>query len=179
MDHHALTPRIDVKAFAKAKTHLNGALPLHQLERLSQDCVGDVSAVVTWAAQGDMRPTATGAEAAWLHLRAQARVPLTCQRCLGEVALSVQVDQDFRFVADEATALAEDDDAQEDLLVISRDFDLVGLVEDELLMALPIVPMHASCVSEGVLTSQAPTDALAEEKPHPFAALASLKLRKE
>jgi uncharacterized protein len=33
-------------------------------------------------------------------------------------------DRWFRFVADEATAEAEDEESEEDLLVVSRDFDL-------------------------------------------------------
>ncbi len=43
----------------------------------------------------------------------------------------------FRFVADEATAEALDEECDEDLLALSREFDLRELIEDELLMACP------------------------------------------
>jgi len=56
------------------------------------------------------------------------------------VLVNLLVDRDFRFVPDEATAMAEDDEAEEDLLVLSGEFDLLALVEDELLMDLPLVP---------------------------------------
>ena len=77
-----------------------------------------------------------------MHLQVQATFPMQCQRCMGPVDVPLQVDQWFRFVADEATAEALDDEVEEDLLAISREFDLHELIEDELLMALPVVPRH-------------------------------------
>jgi uncharacterized protein len=179
MENQSNAPHIDVKAFAKAHTHLAGQTPLSQFERLLQDCVGDVTGEVVWSIQGSMPPNVTGTPSAWLHLTATAHVPLTCQRCLGKVDLPLSVDRDFRFVADEATALAEDDDSQEDLLVLSRDFDVQALMEDELLMAMPIVPMHEACESEYVQTSNDLGAHVLEERPHPFAALAGFKIRKD
>ena len=35
--------------------------------------------------------------------------------------------------------------SEEDLLALSREFDLHELIEDELLMALPVVPKHDEC----------------------------------
>jgi uncharacterized protein len=94
------------------------------------------------------------------------------------VGIELMIEQDFRFVADEATALAEDDASEEDLLVLEDSFDLMALVEDELLMSLPLVPMHPTCLSEQAPTSKEEAAILAEAKPNPFAVLASLKTRK-
>jgi uncharacterized protein len=81
---------------------------------------------------------------------------------------TVTIDRWFRLVADEATALAQDDDSEEDLLALSASFDAVGLLEDELLLALPLILQHPDC--------QPPTSpALVDDLPHPFAALAALK----
>jgi uncharacterized protein len=55
------------------------------------------------------------------------------------------VDRSFRFVADEDMAAAQDELAEEDVLALSRSFDLVELVEDELLMEMPLAPMHEVC----------------------------------
>jgi uncharacterized protein len=55
-------------------------------------------------------------------------------------------------------------------------FDLLAVLEDELLMALPLVPMHDECPVAPVL--QAGEDDLADEaseKPNPFALLSQLK----
>jgi uncharacterized protein len=179
MENQSNAPHIDVKAFAKAQTHLTGQTPLSQFERLSQDCVGDVRGEVVWSVQGSMQPASAGTESVWLHVSATASVPLICQRCLSKVDLALNVDQDFRFVADEATALAEDDESDEDLLVLSRDFDVLALIEDELLMAMPIVPMHETCESEHAPTSDGSASDVLEEKPHPFAVLRGLKIRED
>ena len=169
---------LDVKALAKAQLHLEGETPLAELDRLAEDCVGDVTGQVSWSVQGALAPDQHGKEAVWLHLEARAAVPLTCQRCLHPVPVDVLVEQDFRFVADEATALAEDDESQEDVLVLEEGLDLLALIEDELLMSLPLVPMHPTCLSEQVPTSKEEQAILSEAKPNPFAVLASLKTRK-
>ena len=92
-----------------------------------------------------------------------------------QAAQPVEVDRWFRFVADEATADAEDEESEEDVLVMEPRFDLHSLIEDELLLALPLIPMHDVCpepvrMSAGELPESAET-----EKPHPFAALAALR----
>jgi len=77
----------------------------------------------------------------------------------------------FPFVADEASALAEDDDCEEDLLSPAPDLTLQTLLEDELLLAMPLVPRHATC-------DKPLPQSLDQDLPHPFAALAGLKLGK-
>ena len=169
---------LDVKAFAKAQMHLEGDTPVAEFERLAEDCMGDVAGHVSWSAQGALEPDQNGKEAIWLHLEAKTTVPLTCQRCLHPVPVELLIEQDFRFVPDEETAVAEDDESEEDLLVLEDSFDLMGLIEDELLMSLPLVPMHPACLSEQVPTSPEEKAILSEAKPNPFAVLASLKTRK-
>lgn len=169
---------LDVKAFAKAELQLEGETPLREFERLAQDCAGEISGQVSWTAQGAIAPDASGKEAVWLHVTAKAAVPLTCQRCLNPVLTELEVARDFRFVADEETAIAEDEDAPEDVLVLTPNLDVLSLVEDEFLMELPLVPMHQSCVGEQVPTSAEEEAILKATKPNPFAVLASLKTPK-
>jgi uncharacterized protein len=89
------------------------------------------------------------------------------------------VDRTFRFVSDEATAAAEDDQSEEDLLALSRSFDLPELVEDELLMELPVAPRHDVC-PEPVKMSAADPDfeSASTVREHPFAVLGKLKTTK-
>jgi len=169
---------LDVKAFAKAHMHLEGDTPVVEFKRLVEDCSGEVTGHVSWSAQGAMDPEQRGKDDTWLHLEANVTVPLTCQRCLHPVPVELLIEQDFRFVADEATALAEDDESEEDLLVMEDSLDLMALIEDELLMSLPLVPMHQACLSEQAPTSEEEKSILAEAKPNPFAVLASLKTGK-
>lgn len=177
MKHEFDPQHLDVKAFARAQARLEGGLPLAQLTRLAQDALGAADPV-QWRLEGRTQPVQGGTNEVWLHLSAHAALPLRCQRCLTPATEVIDVERDFRFVNDEATATEEDDASQEDVLVLSRDFDALELIEDELIMALPLVPMHEVCPSEHALTANLADDEVPEEKPNPFAALASLRTPK-
>lgn len=172
--------QLDVLAFAQDGAQLSGADALRQFSRLQAEApqAGDTR-TVRWTARGEQRAVRGAATQIWLHLQAQVVLPLTCQRCLGPVDVTVQVDRSFRFVADEATAEAEDDEAEEDLLAVSRSFDLQGLIEDELLMEMPVVPRHAQCPADVKLAVADPEfEAQQAAKPNPFAVLHQLKTDK-
>ncbi len=151
--------------------------PLSQLERLAQEAQGLASDTgVSWQARAELRPGSGTEPDVWLHLQANIAIPLTCQRCMSVVLTPLEVDQWYRFVATEDIAMAQDDESEEDLLVMAPQFDLLAVLEDELLMALPLVPMHDECPVAPVL--QVGEEELADEvaeKPNPFALLAQLK----
>lgn len=172
--------RLNMPAFAQAGEPLVELTPLQNMERLAQEIHGPApDLAINWRASGELRARSGAEDDVWLHLEAKTSLPLTCQRCMGPVATPLQIDQWYRFVADEDIAMAEDDDSEEDLLVMEPQFDLLAVVEDELLMALPLVPMHETCPVSPVFSAGeaeiAQPDGAAEAKPHPFAALAQLK----
>ncbi len=169
-----------MQAFAQDGTPLLETTLLQNLERLAQEAHGLApDSVVSWQARAELRPQAGADDQIWLHLQAQTTVPLTCQRCMGAVAMPLEVDQWYRFVADEDIAMTEDDQSEEDLLVMEPQFDLLAVLEDELLMALPLVPMHEQCPVAPVLSAgEGDIGPDAAEKPHPFAVLAQLKGKK-
>lgn len=170
--------RLDVAVFAQAGAHLGGNEPLASFERLREEGGGKAAEQghITWSAQGESRKDASGHVQHWLHLSAEAAVPQVCQRCLEQVDVDLVVQRSFRFVATEAQAEAEDEDSEEDVLALARDFDLLALVEDELLMELPLAPMHEVCPKSVPMSASDPDfDAAAAEKPKPFAALAGLR----
>jgi uncharacterized protein len=174
--------RLDARAFAEAGGRLQIVTPLSHFPRLRDEMDGDEKSLgdVQWAAAAEMRSgTSGGAPTPWLHLTVHTNLPLTCQRCLGPVDTSLDVDRWFRFVADEATAEAQDDDVEEDLLAMEPRPSLFEVVEDELLMALPLVPLHATCPVDVVLRAGDLGVLDAEDPPrkNPFAALANLKKR--
>ena len=177
MSHEFVATRLDVKAFAKAGAVLSGQNLLSKYERLLQECGGQGSdRTVTWNARGEMHADAGGFTQIWLHLSAEVVLPLTCQRCLGPADVTLSFDRSFRFVATEEQAEAEDEEAEEDVLALRRDFNLQELIEDELLMELPVVPRHEVCPTEVKLAVQdADFEAAQAGKPNPFAGLAKLK----
>lgn len=178
-----LPERLDVRSFAQASGQISEETPLTRFarlaEELSESSPAKATALVRWRAEGSVRTDSQGAAPAiWLHLQAEAIVPLQCQRCLGSVETALDVDRWFRFVADEAAAEVQDEESEEDVLVLEPLMSLRDLLEDELLMSLPIVPMHETCPVPVVMQASDPGVASesGDNPPvHPFAALAQLK----
>ena len=168
--------RLEVQAFAKEAGHLEGRWPLVQLLRVAETAHGAAeerhATEVTWSAHGEQRTAPGGALQTWLHVCAGTAVSLECQRCLQPMAVSLAVERSFLFVHGEDAAAQLDADSEDDVLALTRSLDLRELVEDELLLAMPIVPRHDVCP---LPLPVRPGDALAADKPNPFAALAVLK----
>jgi uncharacterized protein len=162
---------LELQPWAMAGGAATQTTSLAHLPRVAQACLplneGE-TALCEWQLQSRLRHPDT-LKQLWLHLQARLDVKQTCQRCLLPMKIALTVDRHFRFVADEATALAEDDDCDEDLLSPASELTLQSLLEDELLLAMPLIPRHTTC--DTPLPQSADHDL-----PHPFAALAGLKL---
>jgi uncharacterized protein len=177
--------RLNVKAFAREHLSLQGLQGLSQFARLidlevktgpDSHNTATESPSVNWAVQGELVSVSGSEDQIWLHLKAELHLPMQCQRCMGAVTVKVSSDQSFRFVPDEATAEAEDDASEEDLLVLTPELNVWELIEDELIMSAPLVPKHEVCPT---LVPMSAVDAAFEDaldaRPNPFAALAQLK----
>ena len=177
MKHEFASLPLDPRAFAQSSGQLTGKESLTRYERIAQDCQQHgQGSTVAWSARGEMRADHLGHEEIWLHLHADANAPMICQRCLEVVDIPLAVDRWFRFVADEETAAAQDDDAPEDLLVLTGDFDLQQLIEDELVLELPLVARHEVCPTQPPNTaSDAEFGIAVARRPNPFAVLAQLQ----
>jgi uncharacterized protein len=171
--------KLSIAAFALEAAPLQGQSPLAQLPRLAGEAVHAVAQrTVHFQALGSMRSDAAGTPVPWLQLNGQVEIDLVCQRCLEPVTTHVQFDREFRFVESEEAASAQDEDSEEDLLVSSPQFDLLELVEDELLMALPVSPKHDKCPGDLRLSAADADFEATSERPNPFAKLAQLKTPK-
>ena len=166
--------RLDMQALARRAATLSGEWPQLQMQRLAAAELlraDEPPSAVRWQARGELRARPGGAAQIWLHLEAHTDVSLQCQRCLMPVRQALSVCRSFLFVADEAEAERLDEDLEDDVLVLSRTLDLAGLVEDELILALPLVPRHEQCP----LPLAVPAEPSSEASSHPFAVLASLR----
>lgn len=161
--------RLDLAAFAEAAATLQGRWPLAGFERLVELHVQD--GTLDWTAQGQTRAVAGAASQCWLHLSGHALVKLECQRCLKPVDLPIEVSRSLRFVETEEEAQALDAVCEDDVLALPRRLDLHGLIEDELLLSLPLVPMHERCPDPLPMGTGELDDSGAS---HPFAALQGL-----
>ncbi len=140
-----------------------------RLRELLTDGEGHLS----WVLQGERRTRADGGADLALQLRLDGEVRVPCIRCLNPVQARLHEARLFRVTASESQAErfdAEHDEA--DALVADPRFDVLELIEDEAIMALPIAPRHANCALPAELASEAPA-----ARENPFAVLATLQRR--
>jgi uncharacterized protein len=155
-----------------AKRLFDGRLPLSGMPRLRP---------VLADAEGDCRfEVEFGVDALgmrYVEVRAEAELPLLCQRTLERFLHPVRIDQRLGLITDESQEAALPEGVEPLLLDASGELNPAGLVEDELILAVPVVPIDpASAEIEAVWPDEAEEE---DEKPNPFAALAALKEQKK
>ena len=173
--------RLDVRRLAADGTELSGELAQAALARLAASVLpplaDEPAAAVHWQLRGESRAVAGAAKQIRLHLRASTTVALSCQRCLHRMAERLEFDRSFLFVRDEDEAARLDEESDDDVLVLPRLLDGIELIEDELILALPLVPRHDVC-PQPLENPAAAVGLSAEDAPareNPFAVLAQLK----
>jgi uncharacterized protein len=170
--------RLDVTAFAATGGELRGEWEAAQLRRLRSatvDAPADESRQgVAWSARGERLELSGAGKLPSLLLEADTEVTLECQRCLQPMRWPLRARRRIFFVEGEDAAAALDADHDDDVLALVPTLDLQSLVEDELLLALPIVPRHPVCPDP---LPRAWVEDAGRSAPddHPFAALAALK----
>ncbi|HLL12759.1 MAG TPA: DUF177 domain-containing protein [Rubrivivax sp.] len=169
---------VDVPALCRHGQTMQGQSPLAQLTRLTEGLFAAPGSddIVAWSAQGSLQPVPGSDTQLWLTLQVQTRVQLQCQRCLQPLVHDLSLDRRLRFVHDEEEAARLDEESEDDVLALQGRVDLLGLIEDELILALPLVPRHEQC-SQPLPSADGGPDSAPEEAPHPFAALAALRRR--
>lgn len=155
--------KIDLFEFARLGGEASGELALAQMRRVETPERGGA---VAWKAAG---ATGTRHGTLQLDLDIDGRIELVCQRCLQSMTHPVAIRSHFLIAPDEESAMALDDDDSYDVVVGAADFQLDTLIEDEVILALPIAPRHEVCPDEQANLPYR------DEKPSPFAALASLR----
>lgn len=152
-----------------ARRGFEGRLPLSSMLRL-RDVLVDPEGEVAFSLEFD----SDALQVPYIELRVDAQLPLQCQRSLQRFLLPVQVVQRLGLLRagsdmDEA-ALPDGYEA----LQVPEDGELrpAELVEDELILAVPVVPVSPG--SESVERDW-PVQPDEEVRANPFSALAALK----
>ncbi len=161
---------IDPWRAVDAGAAFEGAWPLSDLPRLREslrEVVGKVGYRLVFARDLEGRGILRG--------DIEARLVLTCQRCLGALAWDVNAPLGLALISglDEARLLPEELDP---LLVSEASIRLLDLIEDELLLALPQIAMHepGECVPPGWEARAEGGEPVAPGAPNPFAILGVL-----
>ncbi|MDR2032067.1 MAG: YceD family protein [Azoarcus sp.] len=160
----------DVFRFAAERRALAGEIAVSLFERLADQLV-DSEGAVRWRLAGSFdaegRPR--------LYLEASGRLTLRCQRCLGRLAWELTVAAALLPVR-AGQALPEDELENDEVDVVEVDgdgeVDVLSLIEDEILLALPIVPRHEDCAAPRPTETDGDGASRGES---PFAALAGLR----
>ncbi|MDA3921500.1 MAG: YceD family protein [Salinisphaera sp.] len=163
---------LDYRRLALTGQTLTGQLTLKQLPRTRGALAADEAPVIEvsldFAEDAQRRVRLKG--------RAAGQLVMTCQRCLQSFETTV--------AADIAGVVVSDDDAaasvpREDEPILAGDgvIDIHELVDDELLLALPLVARchRPECRAEYEIEAPAEQISAGERKTNPFAVLQSLK----
>jgi len=167
--------QFDPLEFARGGRGLPDEVPVARFKRLCEGLPAPQTGSIAWRLAG----RTDRQDNAWLDVQARGRVRLVCQRCLEAMDWSLDVANSLRLLRTQAQLEAMDaleaegrgEDAE--YLVAEPRMDAPGLVEDELILALPFAPMHETCPGGGA--GAATDDEPDTGRPSPFAALARLK----
>lgn len=158
---------IDAAAFTKGCCTLQGSLALKALHQRvwSHELLVNADNRVHYRIQGSIdqwqRPL--------LSITVDGNVDLYCQRCLQPVSCVLQEHADVVLFADEYqldNAMSADESV--DGVLFTPEMDLIPLLEDQILMAIPFAPRHEACENPRLTRINQDTN-------HPFARLAGLK----
>lgn len=165
----ALPQFIDVQKWADREAVIEQIHPLRAYARLLEGAVDDEGEVTV-----NVRLHRDQQGLFVVDGRMATTVKLTCQRCLEPVAADLDVGVHLWLLRSEEQADRLPDDA--DFLVIDENgcIDLAAALEDELILALPLVPAHEECAAFPVEPCEE-AEPEAPARPNPFQVLASLK----
>lgn len=180
-----LPDRIDPLRFAEAKRHLQGVMDIAKMDRLRPYLYSDAGQVQV---ELDFGIAEDGLR--YVHGHLSSALNLVCQRCLHAMEELIETEVNLGVIADQSLAdtLPE---AYEPLVLGQHDVFLRDVIEDELILALPLVPKHRDEKCKESLSSKnfernieskddvTETEMSEEEnvirKENPFAVLSSFK----
>jgi uncharacterized protein len=154
---------IDCLEFARSSGVLERSVRLDELPRLA-----DVLVATTGFLSVRLEGWRDGKGKSWLKVDIAGEPVLCCQRCLGGVKFPLVISSRLQLMAP-GEEWPDDDlaDDSADAIEAEKALAVLSLVEEEVLLALPIAPRHEQC--------EPPSGGAAENGPSPFAALAALK----
>lgn len=130
--------------FAAAKQVWQGEEPVGNFERLARE-TSNPETLLHYRIEGGKDKMGR----IRLLCRLEGRVEQTCQRCLGPVECTINVNRIF-YLADTPEKLerlerelAVEADPDIEVIEAGRTLDLAALIEDEVLLGLPVIPMHS------------------------------------
>jgi len=157
---------IDGLQFARSSSELVGVIDATQLPRLAElQCR---TPGIRFRLRGGVNERGKPA----LDMALVAELELTCQRCMQPLAFALNTSVNLELSRNPAEIESAEDDV--DRILAKRDTDVAALVEDEAILALPMIPRHEHCEAapEGARPSAI---GVGVARASPFGALAALR----
>ena len=147
---------IDGLQFARGALQQRGTLGMEQLPRLAQLQCSTASGL-----DYVLRGGVTGYGKLYLRISVAGKLQVVCQRCLGPLLVSIAVDVELQLAGSLREIVEADDNI--DRVLASKTMNVAQLVEDEVILYLPVVPKHENCAPDNsaAQVSGSPLDALA------------------
>jgi uncharacterized protein len=152
-----------------ARRSFAGSLPVADLGRL-REALADTAGTVTYTLDFGRDNLLEG----FVDVHAEAALTLTCQRTLEPFVLPVNVDTRLGQIRDHQQEAALTPHFEPLLVNADGQLKLADVIEDELLLALPLVPINPDSRLPDAM-AQAESGADAEVEDNPFAVLRELK----
>lgn len=163
-----LPERVDPWRMVAERRCFEAELPLARFARLADSLAGAGGSVQVWIGFD-----ADALGQAFVRVRVTGALPLLCQRSLEPFALPVEIDARLGLIRTEVDEAALPP-GYEPLLVESGELLPLDLVEDELILALPVVPLSPRENPDAPVWQDPGFDDFTK-RASPFAALRSLR----
>ena len=159
----------------RRRASLQGPTPIEEMPRLL-DVLAEVPGVDQLQWQASFETLGDGVYSyPCLTMVCEAQLNVPCIRCLEGIEHSVRVDRHFRLVRSDTEAAALDPEASDhDVMAVDDQWHLLDILEDELLLALPMMPRHENCnlLKAAGDDEPQPDDTAEPDRQFPFADLA-------
>ena len=161
-------PFIDSVDFALNGQEISGEVPVAEIPRLL-DALENPQGILSYMVRGGMDSRGDPL----LEVRIEGQCQLRCQRCLHAMDYVIGIETRLLLRDQESLdALGDEEDEECDSILADKHLDVLNLLEDEILLSLPIAPKHEAGACRMAYGESG------RKEEHPFAALAKLKVVK-
>ncbi len=159
-------PFIDSMDFARNGSEMSGIVRVEELPRLLE-ISGDSEGIMSYSIRGGVDKYGVP----MLDITIDGSCQLVCQRCLGVMNHVVQINSRLFLRSQVELDVLEDEGEEFDSILAEAQLDVPNLLEEEILLSLPIAPKHELDLCKGSEGG----DELVNGN-NPFAALAKFKV---
>jgi uncharacterized protein len=166
-----LPPQLDVWRMVMNQRRFEGSVALAQMSRLAS-VLADTDGECRYVLEFYRDPLKIDV----MHMQLSVSLPLVCQRSLERYLHKVEIDQAFGLISEESQEASMREGMEAVLIEGNGEVSPFQLIEDELLLAVPLVPINPNASELDPQWTQ--HEVIEEQKPNPFAALVALKENK-